>query len=194
MWLIWYSVGPARCWGRFSSTVRQGIFLPEPTFSVDSLMCVRIPLCAITCINICVHITDPVVHVRVQWIMETLKHPACTVGLGSATLLLLAVPGDSNQNFLRVYWFTVCATASVCVWFVCWGGGGGGPLTIFFIFHSELIDFINPQRLFKVSHLSWSCILLCNKRTCKIYNLASEYCYNFFINVCWTLLQMFLYV
>ena len=29
---------------------------------------------------ICAHVEDPVVHVRVRWIMETLKHPACTVG------------------------------------------------------------------------------------------------------------------
>ena len=36
--------------------------------------------CAIACINICVHIKDHVLHVRVWWIMETLKHPACTVG------------------------------------------------------------------------------------------------------------------
>ena len=38
------------------------------------------PQCAIICINICVHIEDPVVHVRVQWIVETLKRQACTVG------------------------------------------------------------------------------------------------------------------
>ena len=36
--------------------------------------------CAIACINICVHVKDPVVHVRFRWIMDTLKHPACTVG------------------------------------------------------------------------------------------------------------------
>ena len=40
---------------------------------------VRIPPRAIACINTCVHVKDPVVHVRVRWIMETLKHPACTV-------------------------------------------------------------------------------------------------------------------
>ena len=32
------------------------------------------------CIFICVHAKDPIVHVRVQWIMETLKHPACIIG------------------------------------------------------------------------------------------------------------------
>ena len=35
--------------------------------------------CVITCINICARVKDPVVHVRVWWIMETLKHPAGTV-------------------------------------------------------------------------------------------------------------------
>ena len=34
--------------------------------------------CAIACINIYVHVKDPVVQIRVQWVMETLKHPACT--------------------------------------------------------------------------------------------------------------------
>ena len=32
------------------------------------------------------HVKDPVVHVRVGWIMETLKHPACEHKLGSATV------------------------------------------------------------------------------------------------------------
>ena len=31
------------------------------------------PPCAITIISICVHVKEPVVHVRVQWIMETLQ-------------------------------------------------------------------------------------------------------------------------
>ena len=54
--------------------------LPESTFSADSLTWVRTPPCAIACNNICAHLKDPVVHVRVRWIVETLKHPACTVG------------------------------------------------------------------------------------------------------------------
>ena len=41
---------------------------------------VRTPPCAIACINICALVKDPVVYVRVPWIMETLEHPACTVG------------------------------------------------------------------------------------------------------------------
>ena len=52
--------------------------------------------CAITCINICVHIKDHVLHVRVWWIMETLKHPACTVGW-VVRLPQLAFPGTATQ-------------------------------------------------------------------------------------------------
>ena len=74
------SIRPVRCWHRFNSPVRRGIFLPESTFSADSLVCVHTSLRIIARINICVHIKDPVVHVRVRRIIETLKHPACTVG------------------------------------------------------------------------------------------------------------------
>ena len=56
-------------------------FFSQRQLSVQTLFCsVRTPLCAVACINICVHVKDPVVHVWVWWIMETLKHPACTVG------------------------------------------------------------------------------------------------------------------
>ena len=41
---------------------------------------VRTPPCAIACIYVCAHVKDPVDHVRVRWIMETLKHPAYTLG------------------------------------------------------------------------------------------------------------------
>ena len=56
------------------------VFLPESTFSANSLTCVHTPPCAIACINICAHVTDPVIHVSVRLIMQTLKHPACMVG------------------------------------------------------------------------------------------------------------------
>ena len=36
----------------------QGIFVPESTFSADSLTCVRTPLCAIICINIFAHVKE----------------------------------------------------------------------------------------------------------------------------------------
>ena len=40
---------------------------------------VHIQSCAIACTDICVHVEDSLVPVRVQWIMETPEHPACTV-------------------------------------------------------------------------------------------------------------------
>ena len=57
-----------------------GFLFKSQFFSAGSLSCVHTPPCAITCIHICAHIKDPVVHVRVRWIMETLKHPACNEG------------------------------------------------------------------------------------------------------------------
>ena len=91
------SIGPARCRCRFDSPVRQGIFLPESTFSADSYG-VRTPPCAIACTYICAHVKDPVVHVKVRWIMETLKHPACTVGW-VARLSQLAFPWGKQPAF-----------------------------------------------------------------------------------------------
>ena len=78
--LSWQSIRVASCWCRFDSLVRQGNFLPESTFSADSLTVSVKTLCAIACIYICAHIKDPVVHIRVQWTMETLNHEACTIG------------------------------------------------------------------------------------------------------------------
>ena len=40
---------------------------------------VRTPPCAITYINVCEQVKDPVVHVRIRWIMEILTHPARTL-------------------------------------------------------------------------------------------------------------------
>ena len=45
------------------------------------------------------HVKDPVVLVRVPWIRATLKHLACTGGLGSSTLSQQAFPGESNPLF-----------------------------------------------------------------------------------------------
>ena len=60
---------------------------------------VRTTSCAIACIDICAHVKDPVVHVRVRWNMETLKTPGMHRRLGSATLSQLAFPGDGNPIF-----------------------------------------------------------------------------------------------
>ena len=40
---------------------------------------VHTPFCAVACFDICAHVKDPVVHVRFLGIMETLKHPVCTL-------------------------------------------------------------------------------------------------------------------
>ena len=55
-------------------------FSPTVNFQCRLSCGVRAPPCAIACINICAHVKDLVVHVRVRWITETLKHPACTIG------------------------------------------------------------------------------------------------------------------
>ena len=75
---------------RFPGAARN--FSPSQ-LSEQTLLHVSVhPLCAIACIHVCAHVKDPVVYVRVRWIMETLKHPACTVS--SATLSQLAFPGE----------------------------------------------------------------------------------------------------
>ena len=71
-------------------------FSSQSTFSADCLTVSTHP-CAIACINICAHVKDPVVCVRVWWIKETLKHPACTMDW-VVRLLQLAFPGESNPN------------------------------------------------------------------------------------------------
>ena len=53
----------------------RDFFLPEPTFSADSLTVSVQPPYAIACIYICAHVTDPIDHVRVRWIMETQHVP-----------------------------------------------------------------------------------------------------------------------
>ena len=52
---------------------------PRVNFQCRLSSCVRTPPCAIACINTCVHVKDPVVHVRVRWILETQTHPACSL-------------------------------------------------------------------------------------------------------------------
>ena len=63
---------------RFPGVARD--FSPMVNFHCRLSYGVHTPQCAITCIYICLHVKDPIVYVRVQLIMETLKHQACTVG------------------------------------------------------------------------------------------------------------------
>ena len=59
--------------------MRQGIFLPESTFSENSLSVSVHPRGRSHALTY-VHVKDPVVHIKGRGITETLKHPACTVG------------------------------------------------------------------------------------------------------------------
>ena len=56
------------------------------------------PSCAITCIDISAHVKHPVVHVKLLWIMETVKHAACTIGW-EAWMSQLAFPWESKLYF-----------------------------------------------------------------------------------------------
>ena len=78
-----------QCWKEFFSV----------NFQCKLSYVVCTPQCAITCINICVHVKDPVVHVRVPWIIKNTDTPSMHRRLGSTTLSQLAFPGESNPNF-----------------------------------------------------------------------------------------------
>ena len=70
---------PGNCSGK-RKRCGKGVF-SQSQLSVQTLLrCPHIP-CAIARFNIRAHVKDPVVHVRVRWIMETPKHPACSVSL-----------------------------------------------------------------------------------------------------------------
>ena len=62
----------------FPSAARD--FSPRVNLRCRLFYGVRTPPCAISYISTFAHVQYPVVHVRVRWIMEILKHPACTVG------------------------------------------------------------------------------------------------------------------
>ena len=56
-------------------------FFSQSQLSVQTLLHVSVHPCVQSrAFNICAYVKDPVVRVRVRWSMETLKHPACTVG------------------------------------------------------------------------------------------------------------------
>ena len=74
-------------------------FFSQSQLSVQTLLRVRTTACAIACINICAHVKDPVVPVRVRWIMETLKTPSMRRRLGTTTLSQLASPEENEPNF-----------------------------------------------------------------------------------------------
>ena len=77
----------------------EGFFLPESAFSADSLTCVPTPPRAVACINSCAHVKGPVVHVRVRWIIEALKYPACIAGWVARLCLSWLSPGKATRYF-----------------------------------------------------------------------------------------------
>ena len=67
--------------------------------SVQTLLrCPYTPVCNRMHLYLCAR---PLVHVRVRWIMETLKHPACTVGWEARLSRSWLSPGDDIPNFPR---------------------------------------------------------------------------------------------
>ena len=76
-------------------------FFSQSQLSVQTLDTLRTFPCAIACINICAHVKDPVVQVRVWWILETPKHPVCTVGWVARLCYSWFSSGKSNPNFPR---------------------------------------------------------------------------------------------
>ena len=75
---------------------------PRVNFQCRLSYCVRTPPCAIACIYICAHIKDPVVHIRVHWIMKTLKHTACTVGWVARLRRSWLSPGRAIRIFYGI--------------------------------------------------------------------------------------------
>ena len=80
---------------RFPCAARD--FSPRVNFQCRLSQGVRTPPCAIACISICVHVKNHVVHARVRWIMETLKHLACTVGWVARLCRSWLSPGKATR-------------------------------------------------------------------------------------------------
>ena len=75
--LVEHCIGTPLTQVQFPGVARD--FSPRVNFQCRLSYSVLTPLCVITWFYICVHVKDPVVHVRIPWIMETLKHQACTI-------------------------------------------------------------------------------------------------------------------
>ena len=72
-------------------------FSPRINFQCRLSHGVRTSPCAIVCIYICEHAKDPVVHAGVLWIMETPKHPACTIGRVARLYRSWLSPGKASR-------------------------------------------------------------------------------------------------
>ena len=81
---------------RFPGAARD--FSPRVSFQCRLFCGVRTPPCAIACSYVCAHVKDPAVHFRVRWIVETLKHPACTVGWVARLCRSWLSPGKQPES------------------------------------------------------------------------------------------------
>ena len=81
------------------SIPRCGIFFSRSQLSVRTLLGIHTSSCTIAYIYTCAHVKDPVVHVRVRWIMETLEHPACTLGWVARLCCSWLSPGKATRIF-----------------------------------------------------------------------------------------------
>ena len=73
---------------RFPGAARG--FLPRVIFQCRLSLRVHTPPCAIPCITTYVHIKDPVVHVRVRWIMGTQTYPVRIIATKISLMIVLA--------------------------------------------------------------------------------------------------------
>ena len=74
-------------------------FFSQRQLSVLTLLCCAYTKCAVTCMNICAHVKDPVVHIRVRWIVETLKYPAFTLDWIARLCPSWLFRGEATQIF-----------------------------------------------------------------------------------------------
>ena len=93
--LVQHRAGTLPTQVRFPGSARD--CSPKVNFRCRLCYGVGAPPCAIACIYICEHVKDPVVHVKVRWIMETLKHPACTGGWAARLCLSWLSPGKATN-------------------------------------------------------------------------------------------------
>ena len=72
-------------------------FSPRVNFQCSLFYVCPYPLCAVACINICAHVKDPVVCIRLRRIMETQKHQACTIGWEAPLCRSWLSPGKTSR-------------------------------------------------------------------------------------------------
>ena len=114
-------------------------FSPRVNFRCRLSYSNRTPPCALACINICAHVEDPVVRVRVRCIMETLKQNKTKI---SKRRLVKHSPNKSRKRG-KCYLLTLALQA---------GGGSTVKFSVDYVIylytshsrHRHLIVFVTP--------------------------------------------------